>query len=191
MGITDNNNTDEFDNQKSVLWSYDNLHGAKVDSEKRLWVNNKNTVTPGSFSNALNKKYRMKDMNVSANGIARGTSVTVANGYVRVFGYTGNGYLLGFLLNLETSTGWTVKLEIDSEVIYEILYDDMVSSAIYSADLNSDDDLGITISTGDIFQYHPPLSLPIYYETKIELFVKRTGSTKKFDAGLMFYTEGL
>jgi hypothetical protein len=190
MGINDRNNTDEFDNQKSVPWSYDNLYGAKVDSENRLWVNNKNTYTPGNFANALNKKYRMRDMNASTNGVARATSVAVASGYVRVFGYTGNGYFLGYILNLESGTGWTIKLEIDSQIIFEIVTDDITSASIYNLDLNSDSDMGLSFRTGDIFHYHPCLSLPIYYETKVELFVKRTGSAKKFDAGLMFYTEG-
>lgn len=173
------------------IYIEDNTTGDKagVTPTNRLKVETQQSVVPTGLL-ALNKKYRMNDMNASTNGLARGSSVTVASGYVRVFGYTGNGYFLGFLLNLETGTGWTVKLEIDGEIIYEITYDDMGSTGVYNTDINADDDLGLHLVTGDIFQYHPCLNIPIYYENKIELFVKRTGSTKKFDAGLMFYTEG-
>jgi hypothetical protein len=131
------------------------------------------------------KNLRYVDMNVASGGIARDTDI--AGTYVTIFNYSGSGYIAGFLLSVETFSGWTFKLTIDANVIFEITADDITTDKFYDMDDVSDlgqSALGLSKGSHDRLIFHGPQNSPIYYESNVNLQIKKTGITRKFQAGL-------
>jgi hypothetical protein len=126
-------------------------------------------------------------MNAGTGGVARGTSIAAASGYVTVYSYSGSGYFAGFLVNVETFAGWTFRFQVDGDTIFELLDTDVTGDAIYDLDDTADanqSSLGISKGAHDRFLFHSPLGAPLYYATSVVVSIKRTGATKKFQAGL-------
>jgi hypothetical protein len=144
--------------------------------------------SPTTSTMSWGKKLRYDDMNASTGGIARGSTITVAAGYTNIYSYSGSGYLAGLIVNIETFSGWTFRLQIDGDTIFELVDTDLTTDTIYDVDDVTDSNqsnLGISKSSHDRFVWHAPMNLPIYYSSSIVVSIKRTGSSKKFQAGLV------
>lgn len=135
---------------------------------------------------AWSKKLRYVDMNATTGGVARDTNISTT--YTTVFSYAGSGYVAGFLISVETFSGWTFKLTIDSEIIFEILGDDITTDKLYDMDDVTDlgqASLGLSKGSHDRLIFHGPQNAPLYYENSINIQVKKSGTTRKFQAGLI------
>ena len=135
---------------------------------------------------AWSKKLRYVDMNASSGGVARDTVISTT--YTTVFSYSGSGYVAGFLLSVETFTGWTFKLTIDSEIIFEIPAEDITTDKLYDMDDVSDlgqAALGLSKGSHDRLLFHGPQNAPLYYESSVAIAIKKSGASRKFQAGLI------
>jgi hypothetical protein len=137
-------------------------------------------------------------MNVSNGGVARGTSITEAAGWVNTFSYSGTGLLTGFVMNMATANaGWLIRLVIDGQ---ELFVDG--TTGIETTDMNGV--YGLTVGTqnntaqgqnmainASHMYYTAPAYYPILYTSSIVVKVKRkTGSgTKVFSGGIITLTK--
>lgn len=143
------------------------------------------TTTVPSWS----KKLRYEDMNVLNGGVARGTNIATSANWTTTYTYSGSGYMAGFIINLETFTGWEIRLVIDGEVIFSFVDNDLAADTIYDVDDVTDQNqsaLGISKGSHDRFVWHSPLSSPLYFAATGVVQIRRpTAGAKKFQAGLM------
>lgn len=145
-----------------------------------------NTSTVPSWS----KKLRYDDMNASTGGVARGTSIATSANWTTVYSYSGSGFLAGWILNMETFTGWEFQMVVDGEVLFQMIDTDITGDTIYDFDDFADDMLGITKGSHDRLIYHPPMNSPIYYATSVQIKIRRpTAGAKKFQAGLIILSK--
>jgi hypothetical protein len=147
------------------------------------------TYTSGPF---WSKKLRYEDMNASIGGIARGTSINSGSGYVSVYSYSGSGYIAGLIINVETFSGWNFRLQVDGETIFDLIDTDLTTDTLYDVDDVTDSNqsnLGLSKSSHDRFVWHAPMSMPIYYSSNVTVSIKRSGGSKKFQAGLMILSK--
>jgi hypothetical protein len=138
-------------------------------------------------SSLLSSKLRYVDLNASSGGVSRGTTIS-PSAWVNLFEYNGSGFVTGLLLNVETvGTGWVFSIVIDGETLFEISGEDLTGDASYDLDDVTDMNqaiLGLSKGSHDRILWHPPLNMPIRYNTSIVVKVKRTSGSKKFQAGL-------
>lgn len=139
------------------------------------------------------KKLRYVDMNASNGGIARATSIATSANWTTVFSYSGSGFLAGFLVNVETFTGWEFRLVVDGDTILSMSDGDFSGDAVYDFDDITDVNqaiLGLSKGSHDRFLFHPPMNSPIYYSTSVQVQIRRpTAGAKKFQAGLMILSK--
>ena len=143
------------------------------------------TTTVPSWS----KKLRYDDMNL----IARNTDIPTSATWSTIYSYTGSGFLAGFLINHETSTGWEFRLLVDGDTIFTLKIEDITNDSIYDlddvADLNQAP-LGLSKGSHDRFLWHSPLSSPLYYDTSVSVQIRRpTAGAKRFQAGLVILSK--
>lgn len=162
----------------------------------RLKVDASVSSVTGSYFN-WNSKLRYINMTA----IARQASITAASGWNTAFTYTGSGKIASFILNLEGTADWAVRLIVDSEEVFGssgLLLTDVTSDAIYDMDdsgKGSDEGLGVShgIFSGahDGFNWKSPLDCPLAYSSSVTIMVSRvTGSaTKKFRAGFIIFSK--
>lgn len=137
------------------------------------------------------KYLRYDDMNASNGGVARGTTIS-GEGYTTVYSYNGYGYISGLVLNVETFSGWTFRLQVDSNTIFEFVDTDLTTDTLYDMDDATDAnqaEIGISKSSHDRFVWHSPLNIPLQYSSNVTVSVKRSGGAKKFQAGLIILTK--
>jgi len=139
------------------------------------------------------KNLRYVDMNASTGGVARSTSIATSTNWTTVYSYSGSGFLAGFLVNVETFTGWEFRLLIDGSQIFSISDTDFSGDSIYDFDDITDVNqaiLGLSKGSHDRFLFHPPMNSPIFYSTSIKVEIRRpTAVAKKFQAGLMMLSK--
>ena len=131
------------------------------------------------------------DMNVTTGGVARGTAISTS--FTNVFSYYGTGRVIGFLLNLETFTTWTIRFTIDGTEVFNgssgITSDDLASDTIYDVDDANDVNqafIGLSKGSHDRLIWSSPLNIPYKFSSSVVLSIRRTsGGSKKFQAGLM------
>lgn len=145
----------------------------------------------------LNSSLELVDMNAATGGVDRNTSITAAAGWTRVYSYTGFGLLLGVLVTIENLAGtdsnyWSIRIVVDSSEIFNatagtgLSTRELTKSSVYNWSSTASPSpiwSGITI-VQDTFRFEPPSNHPIYFSSLVEVFVRRTGSTKEFRAGL-------
>lgn len=169
--------------------------GIRVDSvnggsKYRLCVDSSLDSTdssPGTIPSTTSK-LRYDDMNATTGGVARDTEITVAASWTQVYTYSGSGLFFGYLLQLESlgSSGWDMRLVVDGEEIFGasgINLEDIDNGAGYQLNAASKHEhkLGLYID-GYAFVWQPPF--PMIYNSSIAIHLKRTGTGKKFKAGL-------
>lgn len=166
-------------------------------TEQRLWVDAKITAFPAGSIQSWSSKLKYLDMNASNGGVARLTPITNTT-WVNVFSYSGSGYLSGFLLNVETFPLWRFRIIVDgSDIMIDsngMLTDNMTDDNIYDLDVDLDvsqTSVGMSKGSHDRILFNPPLGTPIYFQTSIQIQLKRdTGAgNKKFQAGLIIMSK--
>lgn len=192
-GLNDSNHTSVRDN---VLVELIGADGTAIQNiGERLKVDAQ--ITTVSNVNAFTEKLRYDDMNSSTGGVDRGTSITEAAGWVKLYSYIGSGIYTGMVLGLATAnTGWYIRLVLNtSEEVFS-------SNGILTTDVDGPYGLaigtqnvittGINLGTNASFFYHSsPTYNPLKFSSKIEVYVKRkSGSgSKLFNAGLITLTK--
>lgn len=167
------------------------MNPIKSSADGELLTKTKITQVSGSM-NTFSNKLRYDDMNASTGGVARATSV-LNSAWTRVYSYTGSGLMVGFLITLENSDSWQVRLVVDGEEILGangILTDDLLGDQIYDMDTSGkaipelDANFGLFMGTHDRFMCSMPI--PIGFSTSVNIYLKRiTGAaSKRFRAGL-------
>lgn len=147
--------------------------------------------------NSFTQKLRYDDMNVANGGVARGTTITEAVGWVQLYSYTGNGVYTGLSLGLASAnTNWQIRLVLDSanEVFGSngILTSDVDGPYGLSVGTQNTITTGINLGTNASFFFHSsPTYNPIKFASKIEVYVKRKtgGGSKLFNAGVIVLTK--
>ena len=138
----------------------------------------------GGILPSWKKSVRYDDMAV----ISRNTSLS-GGVWTTVYTYTGSGFVAGIIANVETfATGWSFRLKIDTETIFEFLDTDLASDTVYDVDDITDFSgafIGVTKGTHDRFVWHGPVGQPVYFASSVTFEVKKTGSSKKWQAGLI------
>lgn len=114
-----------------------------------------------------------------------GANITVPSGYVTLFQYSGSGKLIGFVFDFN-SQNVTVKLTVDSMVIFELDMNDLEDIQVEGGG-GDDDDGGagsVTTCGGPVFDtianklcYQPPC--PIAYDTEVKVEAKRVGGSNR------------
>lgn len=166
----------------------------------RLKVDATVSVTSAGIP-SWSKKLRYIDMNATTGGVARGTSITVASGWVDVFNYTGSGSLVSLVLNLEGTSDWRVRVQVDGEDLFGstgILTNDLTSDTLYDLDgsgKSAEEGLGFShgvfIGSHNTFHWRGPMENPVAYASSVVVEVARnTGAAaKNFRAGLIVLTK--
>ncbi len=146
-------------------------------------------------------KLRYVDMNVASGGIARGTSINVASGWNTIFSYTGSGKLASFVVNLDTTADWLVRLIVDGEEIFPstgFLLQDLTTDTLYDLDdtgKSAEEGLGFShglfVGSHATFHWKGSLDNPITYTSNVTIRIARnTGAAaKKFNAGLVILSK--
>lgn len=148
---------------------------------------------------SLDTNLYYEDMNIANNGIARDTQVV--NAWTRLFGYTGDGLLLGFLVTLERLEeedplkSWAIRLIVDGIEIFGatgMLMSDLQDLDLYN--FNRDITKGIPNGFGfsirnKTLKFESPSNLLISYKTNVEIYVKKISDFKNFRAGLAILTK--
>jgi hypothetical protein len=139
------------------------------------------TTTVPSWS----KKLRYEEMTT----LSRGTSIATSTTWTTIYSYTGSGFLAGFLVNVETFSGWEFRFLVDGDTIFSLADTDITGDAIFDLDDITDvnqSSLGLSKSSHDRLVFHAPLSSPIYFGTSVTVQIRRpTAGAKKFQAGLV------
>lgn len=132
---------------------------------------------------------RYEDMNVSQGGVARGTKINTSTNWTTVYSYSGSGYVGGLIINLDTFTGWEIRLQVDSNTIFTFVSEDLTTDTLYDVDDVSNTNLafiGVMKGLHDTFSWHPPLTIPLRYNTNVSVQLRRpTAGAKHFRAGLI------
>lgn len=201
--LQDSNKTTSRDESLIVIADGETGSGVQVGvtSSNRLKVDSQFSA---GTSQSWTKKLRYDDMNATTGGVARGTSITAASGWTQVYSYTGAGYFIGCLVNLETKDNWAIRIVIDGDEIFGtgtgagILSEDITNDAIYDADPSGksipepDQNLGFFWGAHDRFLFSAPLLIPIKYDSSVKVYVSRLAGAapKKFRAGYATLTKG-
>ena len=136
-------------------------------------------------------KFSYIDMNASSGGIARETGV--GGTFTDVYSYMGSGVFYGFLVTLEDSAKWYIRLIADS-TYYPLfgttgLYTGDVSGAnLYDINDNAHamaESLGISSHDNT---FNLMTHFPLKFNTKIQIQIKHLDATKKFRAGFVSIT---
>lgn len=122
--------------------------------------------------------------------LTRDTSIVFDTGFNDAYSYSGSGYLYGVLLDLEGASGaegarWYVNIKVD-DTYYTfrtngLLISDLTNANIFN--ITTSEFCGITL-IGNVFRISFDRN-PLVFNTKIQVQVKRTTSTKKLRAGLL------
>lgn len=142
----------------------------------------------GSWIPSWTSTLRYVDMNVASGGVARQSAIATSTNWTTVFLYAGSGAVASLLMTLETSTGWEMRLTIDSQVVWTFIIEDVIDAQVYAAGSDTSVANGyLSFSeSGDRFIWHSPLNSPLRYQTSVRAEVRRpTLASKKFRAGLI------
>jgi len=126
--------------------------------------------------------------------IARGATI-VAGSWVSVFSYSGSGSIYGWALGIETAqSNWLIRFVVDGEEVFSsagLLTDDMSSSSIYNLAVGSaPTSFGINVSTDTSnIKWSGPLTMPVKYNSNVQILVKRITANKSFRGGLVTLTK--
>lgn len=174
-----------------------NTDGTKIGNVgDRLKVDAQVTVTSPGVS-AFTEKLRYNDMNDTTGGVVRGTTITEAAGWVKVYSYNGSGVYTGMTLGIATANAkWFIRLVLNStEELFGsngVLTDDVDGPYGLAVGTQNTITTGINWGTNASFFYHSsPTYNPIRFSSKVEVYVKRKtgGGSKVFNAGLIVHTK--
>lgn len=187
---------DDAELTKTVITGRDSLgvyRTASVDEDGNLTT----AIAPGaSIVPTLGTALRYDDMNAGTGGIARGTSITAASGWNKVYEYSGTGLLMGVKQTLEDLTGtdtnyWRVRFVIDGSEIFGasgISCRDMTASSLYNWNTGTTPSptwAGLNI-VQDTITWDSPNNLPVTFTSNVKVYVRRQGTTTKvWRAGLV------
>lgn len=168
-------------------------------TKRRLDVATTITGFSGGVVSNFSSKLRYVDMNASNGGVARGTSITNA-AWVDVFSYTGSGNLTNFLLNIEGSADWLVRLVVDGEELFGsagLAINDVTGDSLYDLDPSGksvsedQDSFGVFQGTHDVFRWSGPLYIPVKYTSSVAIKITRApgAAAKKFQAGFIILSK--
>lgn len=139
------------------------------------------------------KQFRYLECNEANNGVARDSIISSAT-WTQLFQYSGQGYLIGTLLNLDTFPLWRIRILVDGEDILlgtnGFLSDDLINNTLFDLDNPSDpvmSGLGVAKGMNDKFVFLAPNSSAIYFATSVQVLLKREdgAANKKFQAGFV------
>lgn len=138
---------------------------------------------------------RFLDMNAANGGVARGTGIASTTVFTTIYNYTGSGNLFSFTISLEGNLiggdSFTIKLEIDSAVVFEIETVDVGTGNLWNFDALGDEaTMGMSMDQNN-FRFIAPRSGSLFYASNIKVSVKKTSSasSKQFRAGAIYLTK--
>lgn len=149
----------------------------------------------GEIVPSVTPQIEYEDMNVSAGGIARGTTIVAGAGWSKIYEYVGKGLFMGLLTTVQdlggtSSNFWSVRLVCDSNEIFGsggLSLRDISHNQTYNFNTGTTPSptfAGLNI-VQNTFRWTAPNDLPLSFKTSVQIYIQRTGSVNKvWRAGL-------
>lgn len=155
---------------------FENVYKAKANPEKIEKV--------AQELHSFDSRLRILDMNVLNGGVC--TNAIISSAWTSLYSYQGSGYLLSFLINLSTSSGFKIRLIIDDQDLYNdskgLSITSINSATKYNLQNIVDYKCGF-VSWSNGLAFKP--SLPLQYNQSLKILLARESGNGNFLAGLV------